>query len=324
MLNIYNRIYDKIQYKFSLIFSAIYVVLYNQEFNFKLLFPYLLLAICTALGIGGIGYLFNDFSDREEDKINNKQNIFNTSTPIVISLLTILLILFAILPWYFLPKDSFSWCLFFIELFLFYTYSFPPLRLKERGFLGIVADSLYAQVVPCIFAAYTFLLLQNNQKSITVVVGLFYILWLLLLGVRNIIWHQLSDSQNDEIAQIKTFVLKTGTDKAKKIIRVILVAEMLTFLLILFLLISKILLVLLFITYAILLVVLNKKIFQANKLEFISNRILNEFYEITLPLLLLSYFISYNDEFIALFLFHLILFAPIYLKFVLNFYRKYL
>lgn len=154
--NIYNRIYDKVQYKFSLIFSAIYIVINNYKTFDLIIINYLILSIVLSIGVAGLGYVFNDYKDLKDDIKNNKRNIFKRLNKFTGSLVCLLFFILAALPWYYLPFNQVSFILLLIEIALLYIYAFPPFRLKERTFWGVLADSLYAQVFPCTLAMHTF------------------------------------------------------------------------------------------------------------------------------------------------------------------------
>ena len=142
MISLYHRIFDKVQYKFSLIFTGIYVVIYMGNSWNTTVFFLLFLAILTAIGIAGIGYLLNDWNDREQDKIAGKSNIFLSANKLLIVVIPIAFCVLAILPWLYLPNTRITFYLLSIEIILFIVYAFPPLRLKERPVAGIICDAI--------------------------------------------------------------------------------------------------------------------------------------------------------------------------------------
>jgi hypothetical protein len=138
----------------------------------------------------------NDIKDYKDDLQNNKPNLFNKFSKFQSVLLVVIFISLSIFPWFYLPTDQSTFYLLAIELaLLFYVYAFPPFRLKEKGFLGIITDALYAQVIPCLLAVYTFSKIANTTLHIKLIA--LYTIWLLLVGIRNIIKHQIEDFEND-------------------------------------------------------------------------------------------------------------------------------
>lgn len=323
--NIYHRIYDKIQYKFSLIFISIYVVIYNYEKIEENILFYLCLAVITSIGIAGLGYILNDYKDLEDDIKNNKRNIFvqlNKKERIII---TVIFLCIAGFPWLYFPFDWVSILLIISELLLFLIYAFPPFRLKEKGFYGIICDSLYAQVIPCSLAAYTFYKIEFPKELISnyyIFIGIF---WLFIIGIRNILIHQIDDFENDKNTNTQTFTTNIGKRKTMQFIyKTIFPIEIILFFALLYILPKNgIFIIILYLIYTIAIYLINQRQFKKNFAHYINQRILNEFYEIYLPILLLiTYYISGSNS-LYIPIFHLMLFSPIYLKSFFAFTAKY-
>ena len=103
-------------------------------------------------------------------------------------------------------------------------YAAPPFRLKERPFIGILADALYAHALPCLLAALTFIEIaevsHHNKIHVMALVNAPFLIsltaWQFFLGLRNILLHQLEDMDNDIMSGTKTFATRYGkpvTDK---------------------------------------------------------------------------------------------------------------
>ena len=317
--SIYDRIYDKVIYKFSLIFTAIYFVIYHGNlFEYKVYF-YILIAFATSLGIAGIGYMLNDYIDLKDDIKNNKKNIFINKSKVEISILVFIFLTFAINPWFLFPVTTTTIVLIALELILLFIYAFPPFRFKENAILGILCDSLYAQVIPCILAMYTFYKIGEafTYKIELIVV---YTLWLLMLGIRNILLHQIEDYKNDVNTQTNTFATKYGLSFTKKTIQYIIAFEIIYFFLILYFLpeFGNIILVI-YAIYLFALYSLHRKI----NFYFINERVLNVFYEIHFPFILLILYTIQQPKFIYLLLCNIIILLPIYWRFAKGFLVKY-
>ena len=186
-----------------------------------------ILSISTISGFASLGYLINDFFDKEKDQRVGKKNfLVNISIPHQVGLAIFSILLLAI-PWLFLPATYFSYLIICVEIFLFLLYSCPPLRLKERGVWGIYADSLYAHAIPTVLAAYTFFLISSGALPYLGFLLLF--VWQFLCGVRNILIHQIEDRQLDILSGTKTYI---GPIDAKTIggrIKVVMLLELLVF-----------------------------------------------------------------------------------------------
>lgn len=318
--SIYDRIYEKVIYKFSLIFTGIYFVIFNgNHFEHKIYF-YIIISFATSAGIAGIGYMLNDYIDLENDIKNNKKNIFTNKSKLQVLLLVFIFATFAINPWFFFPVTLLSLFLIGAEVFLLFAYAFPPFRLKEKAVLGIICDSLYAQVIPCILAIHTFYLIGDNFEYKNEMLY-FYVLWLFVLGIRNILLHQLEDYLNDKNTNTQTFATTYGLSQTKIIIKYSIFFELFFFSLFLYCLPKVNFIVIVFyIAYLFLLLLLKNKF----SFFFVNERVLNEFYEIHLPILLLVLYTLQEPKFIYFLVFNIVLLSPIYYKFGKGFLAKYL
>jgi 4-hydroxybenzoate polyprenyltransferase len=176
----------------------------------------------TILGIAGFGYWANDFSDRDDDRKAGKANAFE-GMPLwqAFGLLGILLSA-AVLPWvFFFPIRPITIILLGAEFGLFILYSLPPFRFKERGFLGVLADSGYAHVVPALLAAATF---QAMAPETVPHFGIFLMclgVFQGFLGLRNIMLHQLGDFDHDLASKTRTWVVTLGLDRGWQVVKFI-------------------------------------------------------------------------------------------------------
>ena len=321
--NIQQRLLGNVLYKFSLIFCSIYVVLfYGNNIECNILF-YLFISILLSIGIAGLGYVMNDIKDFKDDLQNNKPNLFNKFSKSQSVLLVVLFALLSIFPWLYLPTDKYTFYLLVIEFLLFFVYASPPFRLKEKGFLGIITDALYAQVVPSLLAVYTFSKISNTILNVKLIV--LYSAWLLLVGIRNIIKHQVEDFDNDKNTKTKTFVTIYGIEYSKKIsLKYLFPIEFILFTSLLITIKTPYFIALLgYLLYTTILFIKRNKTTEIDLFYFINTRIFNEFYEIHLPIILLVCFCFSNAIFIFILGFNLLIFSPIYLSYLKGFLNKY-
>jgi 4-hydroxybenzoate polyprenyltransferase len=92
-------------------------------------------------------------------------------------------------------------------------YSLPPVRLKNRGLPGVLADASGAHLLPqlLVVAAVQAWLGRAVPGAWWVAVGA----WALACGIRNIVWHQLGDAAADAQAGIDTLVLRWGAGRTQ-------------------------------------------------------------------------------------------------------------
>ncbi len=322
--NIQQRLIGNVLYKFSLIFCSIYIVLFfSNTLELKILF-YLFISILLSIGIAGLGYVMNDIKDYKDDLQNNKLNLFNKFSKTQSTILVVLFIILSIFPWFYLPSDKYTLYLLTAEFLLFYLYAFPPFRLKEKGIFGVITDAFYAQLIPCLLAIYTFSKIGNTILNFDVIV--LYAIWLMFVGVRNILKHQVEDFENDNKTKTKTFVTIYGIEYSKKLsTRFLFPFELIIFISLLLIIRTPYFVVLIiYILYITALIVKRNETNEADLFHFINTRIFNEFYEIHLPIILLICFSFSNPIFIIILILNLLLFSPIYFSYVKGFWNKYM
>ena len=194
--------------------SAVYlaVLIFNTDFSttFKFIIP----AISAILGIGLFGYFFNDFTDLESDRKANKNNMLEKLNANYRLLLLVSALILAFSPWLFLPFDRLSCYLLIGEFVLLLAYAVPPIRLKEKGFIALVTDALYAYALPFILAFHTFNLVSSAKVNWILYAIIFC--WQFSVGIVNILIHQIEDYENDLQTQTKTWVTPIGKIKARK------------------------------------------------------------------------------------------------------------
>lgn len=193
--------------------SAVYLAVFIFNIDFSATFKFVFPAIATILGIGIFGYFFNDFTDLESDRKANKNNMLEKLNNNNRLLLLASALFLAFVPWFFLPFDSFNCYLLLGEFVLLLVYAVPPIRLKEKGFVALVTDALYAYAIPFTLAFHTFNLI-SSAKVIWILYAIIFF-WQFSVGIINILIHQIEDYENDLHTQTKTWVTSIGKIKAR-------------------------------------------------------------------------------------------------------------
>jgi len=209
-----TRAWQGIMYKLSGLFGWLYAIMMASQMALLEVIIWLALALVVSLGSGGIGYLINDWWDREADALLGKPNIFALLTRTQWGTLLFVLLLMAVLPWLALPFTHWSAFLLGFQLVAYWLYAAPPFRLKEKGSAGVLADALYAHILPGFFAIYTFTIVADTELPISFAV--LFILWSAAYGVRNIILHQLSDQENDQKTGTHTWISNRKSEAVHK------------------------------------------------------------------------------------------------------------
>ena len=199
---IYKRLYSFCAY--NLLLYANFLLLFglaaNLQANSILAIAMKLLPAYLLVGISG--YFLNDLFDKKADEISKK---FNISTVINKYLLVFVIIILGFIGYYLLLTISKKATIILIFQFLMLLgYSVPYIRLKEKGFLGLITDAIYAHVIPGI------ILLSVLQEYIVIPLTLWFlfVIFLFLLGLRDITIHQLEDVEKDIQSNVKTYAVK--------------------------------------------------------------------------------------------------------------------
>ncbi|MFT5617024.1 MAG: hypothetical protein ACI85I_000240 [Arenicella sp.] len=185
---------SKTPFGLNIIFATFYLnkTILNWE-----LFGYILLWLLALIGIAGFGYFINDCFDIENDLRAGKKNIasalsFDSRIAIICGLLFL-----GVFPWLFFPVSLTLYGLVFFQLITLAIYAIPPFRLKDKRFVGILADVLYAFVFPFGITYTAFNLLGSTQFKPSNLAQCLFFFWIFLVGTRNILKHHLEDKLND-------------------------------------------------------------------------------------------------------------------------------
>jgi 4-hydroxybenzoate polyprenyltransferase len=271
------------------IIASIYFVIWYADFYEPILWLNILLFISFLFGCAGFGYFINDVFDIEVDYLAGKSN--SASGIGMIAMLTIGcgLLFIGLVPWIWLPHGIFSIGLVSLLIMCLVIYSVPPMRFKERGFLGLICDVHYGHIFPVFIAVNTFGVIYAVQWPSGFFHGTLLYFLLFTKGLRNILCHQVADIHNDRIAGIDTFTTSLGIQKISSHINLVLAIEFI--LLILLLTSHSAILLLSFVIFILVntILVISWDTFKLKVDERFTKLwfILNDFYEEWLPFFLL-------------------------------------
>ncbi len=326
MLALINRLRfgNPWKYKAPLLICWAYVMILLTGTEPWLAFYFMLLAFSTLFGMAALGYFINDLADISSDKKAGKDNyLSNLSTWMRLLVLSGLL-LFSFVPWIWFPKTPFTYVLIGTEIFLFVMYSLPPFRLKQRGILGVFTDALYAYIVPSVLACYTFYQIGKESYIYFGFLMVAISVWLMIVGIRGILLHQLHDYENDLKAGVKTFVTKKGLVSSAKMVSSLLPFEAILMTGFFVFVIDEFYLLfpglLLFCLYEFALSKKNKEKINTKDYRKFSNRFFDGFYLDFLPVIILIQLCFINYYYSLLLVLHLIFFR----SFIKNILRKFI
>lgn len=194
----------------------------------------LFLLVLYILSVGSLGYLINDWFDRNEDKSAGRNNLCNTLPSWQIATLAISLSAIAVVPALLMLNPPMPYLLAVaVQIALFVLYSAPLVRLKSR-FTGLLADALFSYTLPGLIAV----LLSMNASTPDVLCGHIVpvlVLWLFFMGFRSILGHQTKDYETDLKAGVTTFTVNHGIRLSKTLAVMALCAEIVGLLLLAYL-----------------------------------------------------------------------------------------
>jgi len=335
------RISDWFLFLFPFLIGFEYLLLFLYRIPFNKGISVILLFMLIIPATTAFGYFLNDVTDRNEDRLAGKFNVTAALSRWKIMRIFLIVIFFAIMPWFFLPRSEVNISFYSFQIFLLLVYSVPPLRLKRFPYPAVAIDALYNSVVPLLVIIYTFVLVSPREVNIPWWGLCFVLAWAFLKGLRGILLHLVKDRKNDKRANLKTFVLKYGPFTTIKLINsVILPAELLIFIaIILFFSFTTFpFLWLVFLLFGIYLFFFfrlwERKIpWRRREANFRYLYILNDLYQEWIPLAVLLYLPFLNPWYTLLIPVHFLLFHRIFVKFYRNFkinlnnyadYRKFL
>ncbi|HEY75283.1 MAG TPA: UbiA family prenyltransferase [Thermoflexia bacterium] len=179
-----------------------YIALERRWFAWSFLRDVGLFLLLSLAGTA-YGYLVNDWADLDLDRRAGKRNVFlkvGRGRGLVVVGVALALVLALAVPFRarpgFLPLLGAWW---FFATF----YSVPPVRLKERGLLGLAATILAQQPLP---AAMAFAALGDPVSWGAVL----FLAYITMRGICSDVGHQMRDRERDVQAGARTFAARYG------------------------------------------------------------------------------------------------------------------
>ena len=213
------RAFEWWEYKLSPLFATIYATAYLLHTPILTLWPLLLLAFAALVPGAAYVSVLNDLTDRREDIASGKPNRLVGKSRFFIALVLTGCILPGLIIALYWRKDSLLLFLYLAAWVVFSLYSLPPIRLKRRGLLGIVADASGAHLFPTLLVLS--LVFRWTGKLVDPIWFVSVATWSLCNGLRGILWHQISDSHNDEKIGLNTFAVRHKVSQLQTLARLV-------------------------------------------------------------------------------------------------------
>ncbi len=297
--------------KASTLLMLVYLYSYLLQIPFEKFIWLGAVSLVVIIGFASFGYLTNDWFDQEQDALAGKKNIFQGKSRFIRLCYFLIAFILIVVPWLVLPFNTKSIALIFIELSLFLIYSVPPIRLKEKNYFGLLVDALYAHAVPAYFALHTFQLAAG--KSLPLYFVVFLMLWQFFIGFRNIMIHQINDTEEDKKAGVRNWSAEIEVNKVWIAVHSIVTVEVLLLLYIIYFAFGSIqklqlisLAVLLFFFFVYVLYHKTKRYFFSAFVNWVNFP--NFYYEYFLSVITFTTLIIYDKSYFILVGFHVVLF----------------
>lgn len=199
------------------VFLIFYIALRDRLYSVSFIEDFFIF-IAFSMFSTTYGYLINDLADKELDALHGKDNTFKNDSVWKAGIIVVVFMVLSIIAGMkffenrlFLPL----WlCWFFIATF----YSLKPIRLKERGWIGLLFVVMAQRVLPTllVFAAF------KHLDAVDMIVFTSYIF---ARGLSSDLNHQLEDYPKDITTGTETFAMQTGLRKVENALRFTLETE---------------------------------------------------------------------------------------------------
>lgn len=184
-------------------------------------------SLITTAGFASLGYLINELFDIKDDLKAGKTNKLALMPRVYTVLLFVVSLLFTFLPWLYLPVNSISVVLIVLELSAFVLYSLPFPRLKKVPLVSNLLDAGYAYLFPLLLSFHTFRIYTGTYTAHDYLLLGFMSLLVLLIGLRNILIHQVDDVFSDKLSGIVTLPMWLGVRSTNYFMLSLLLLELL-------------------------------------------------------------------------------------------------
>ena len=211
-----SRLLPAWQQKGTLILTLPILICLEANLSSLKFLLYFSLSCTTLSGLLVLGYLINDLSDTEVDKLATKPNFWSLFGGRVGLQACATAAAVAVLPWLLLPSTTYSYLALLVEVLLLAAYSLPPFRLKQHLYLSVILDAAYAYLLPSLLAAYTFYLLTD--RVVDLLLMLLWGGWAMLLGLRHYLNHLCLDRMCDLRSGQFTIATRYGSKQVARII----------------------------------------------------------------------------------------------------------
>lgn len=173
-----------------------------------------ILCLLLALVIGAIYVsVLNDITDLQDDLASGKTNRIQLIPAELRWLFPAVTLVFGLFFTWQLFPDLLSCILYLSSWIAFSLYSIRPVRLKNRGIFGVIADGCGSHLFPTLLIISSISYVNDFPINWTWFAASGS--WAFFYGIRGILWHQFEDRENDLKVKLHTVATHTTTANFK-------------------------------------------------------------------------------------------------------------
>jgi len=159
--------------------------------------------------------VINDVTDLADDLAAGKPNQVAGRSRVLVALLISIAVAAGVVISFLWRHDRLLVSCYLAAWTAFSLYSLPPFRFKTRGILGVLADASGAHLFPTLVAVV--LACRGAGKPVPMMWLAAVGVWAFAYGLRGILWHQLTDRDNDRSAAVRTFAERHRPEVAERL-----------------------------------------------------------------------------------------------------------
>jgi 4-hydroxybenzoate polyprenyltransferase len=203
------------EYKLVPIVSAFYATAVVLGVPLVELWPAAVMMLLSLLPGAAYVSVVNDLTDRADDAAAGKRNRTIGKPAFVIAAWLLLTIgMGVVFAWIWRRDLPLVGC-YLAAWLAFSLYSIPPFRFKTRGLLGVFCDACGAHLFPTAVAAILPFRAAGRPLQAPWLAAV--CVWAFAYGVRGILWHQLTDRENDRSAGVRTFAQRHAPETVARL-----------------------------------------------------------------------------------------------------------
>ena len=169
-----------------------------------------LVSVWSAFILAGV-YVLNDYFDRRQDIEKPRFERIAAERPAAALAVSIVFTAIGLLLAVMLAPNSWIKLVAAVQIAALVAYSAAGVRLKERGWLGILTPAVFQRIPAFLMVALAFPGAAHHAAALGI--------WLLTMGFLFIFEHQIEDWESDRRSGVRTWAVTAGRSRAARACR---------------------------------------------------------------------------------------------------------